>query len=104
MDCQPVGEDGEVLISENKDGVPSIISGLSPEARSQFKSAVLIISLILLSVGFLCLILFGLPIAMRGLGWEESAEKVSKITSGIKAKIKNRYFSPFTSNSKTKLT
>ena len=82
MDCQPVGEDGEVLISENKDGIPSIISGLSPEAQAQFKSAVLIISLILLLVGFLCLILFGLPIAMRGLGWEESAEKVSALIRG----------------------
>ena len=88
MDCQPVGEDGEVLISENKDGIPSIISGLSPEAQAQFKSAVLIISIILLLVGFLCLILFGLPIAMRGIGWEQSAEKLSAITSGIKAKIK----------------
>ena len=73
---------------ENKDGIPSIISGLSPEAQAQFKSAVLIISIILLLVGFLCLILFGLPIAMRGIGWEQSAEKLSAITSGIKAKIK----------------
>ncbi len=88
MDCQPVGEDGEVLISENKDAIPSIISGLSPEARAQFKSAVLIISLILLLVGFLCLILFGLPIAMRGLGWEESAEKVSALTRSIRSKQK----------------
>ena len=90
MDCQPVGEDGEVLISENKDGGASIISGLSPEARSQFKSAILIISIILLSIGFLCLILFGLPKAMSGLGWQKSSEKISAMTSGIKETVKKK--------------
>ena len=89
MDCQPVGEDGEVLISENKNGPSSLISGLSPEAQAQFKNGVLIFSIIILSIGALCLILFGIPKIMTSMGWTTSTESVSKMTSNVKSKLTN---------------
>tara|TARA_Y100000389_G_C17460898_1_gene521623 strand:+ start:713 stop:1753 length:1041 start_codon:yes stop_codon:yes gene_type:complete len=85
MDCQPIGSNGEILISENKDGPSSLISGLTPEAQAQFKHGLMIFSIIVLSLIVLGLILFGLPKLIASLGWQQSSERITKFGSKLKS-------------------
>ena len=78
IDCQPIGSDGEILISEPKSGSSNILLGLSPDTIASIKQVLLIIGIIMLSIMGLLFIIFGTRWVLSKTGFKSSTEVTRK--------------------------